>query len=53
MSQTILIDTGQLVALINRKELIKGSTILTLDSDFRIYRKNKNELIDLLIPANL
>ena len=38
--------------LVRMSELIKGSSILTLDSDFRIYRKNKNELISLIINDN-
>ncbi len=35
--------------LVRMSELIKGSCILTLDSDFRVYRKHKNEIIDLII----
>lgn len=35
--------------LVRMNELIRGSSILTLDSDFRIYRKHKKELIDLII----
>jgi hypothetical protein len=31
-------------------ELIQGSTILTLDSDFRIYRKNGKESIEVIMP---
>ncbi|MFB2839151.1 hypothetical protein [Floridanema evergladense] len=34
-------------------ELIEGSSILTLDSDFRIYRKHKNETIDVIISDEL
>lgn len=34
--------------LVRMSELIIGSSILTLDSDFNIYRKNKNEIIDLI-----
>lgn len=34
-------------------ELILGSSLLTLDSDFRIYRKNKTEIIDVIIPDEL
>lgn len=33
--------------LVRMNELIPGSTILTLDSDFQIYRKNQNDPIDL------
>ena len=39
--------------LVRMSELISGSVILTLDSDFRIYRKNRNEAIDLIIPVDL
>ena len=39
--------------LVRMSELIAGSVILTLDSDFRIYRKNRNEAIDLIIPVDL
>ena len=39
--------------LVRMSELISGSLILTLDSDFRIYRKNRNEAIDLIIPVDL
>ncbi|VXD25707.1 PIN domain-containing protein [Planktothrix serta PCC 8927] len=39
--------------LVRMNELIPGSSVLSLDSDFRIYRKNKNEIIDLIIPDQL
>ncbi len=39
--------------LVRMSELIVGSSILTLDSDFRIYRKNQNEIIDLIIVNQL
>ena len=39
--------------LVRMSELILGSSVLTLDSDFRIYRKNKNEIIDLMIADDL
>ena len=39
--------------LVRMSELIPGSVILTLDSDFRIYRKHQNEAIDLIIPVDL
>lgn len=38
--------------LVRMSELIKDSCILTLDSDFLIYRRHKNELIELIIPDN-
>jgi hypothetical protein len=31
-------------------EIYPNSILLTLDSDFQIYRKNKNEIIPLIIP---
>ena len=36
--------------LVRMAEIYPNSLILTLDSDFRIYRKNKNETIPLVIP---
>ncbi|MBP0020976.1 MAG: PIN domain-containing protein [Cyanobacteria bacterium SBLK] len=39
--------------LVRMSELIKGSCILTLDSDFRVYRKNRNEAIDLIISDEI
>ncbi len=36
--------------LVRMTELILGSSILTIDSDFYIYRKNKKEVIDIIIP---
>ena len=39
--------------LVRMSELIKGSYILTLDSDFRIYRQHKNKIIDLIIPNDI
>lgn len=36
--------------LVRMSELIAGSCVLTLDSDFLVYRKNKNQIIDLIIP---
>ena len=36
--------------LVRMSELIGGSSVLTLDSDFYIYRKNRREAIDLMIP---
>lgn len=35
--------------LVRMAELFNSSSLLTLDSDFRIYRKNRNELLDLII----
>ncbi len=39
--------------LVRMSELIKGSRVLTLDSDFLIYRKNRQEIINLIIPDEL
>ena len=36
--------------LVRMAEIYPNSLVLTLDSDFRIYRKNKNEIIPLVIP---
>lgn len=36
--------------LVRMSELYARSTILTLVSDFHVYRKNGNETIPLLIP---
>ena len=38
--------------LVRMTELFPNSSVLTLDSDFRIYRKNKNQIISLIIPEN-
>lgn len=35
--------------LVRMSELVVSSYLVTLDSDFRIYRKNQNEIIDLII----
>ncbi len=39
--------------LVRMSELIAGSCVLTLDSDFRIYRRNKNEMIDVIIADGI
>jgi predicted nucleic acid-binding protein len=36
--------------LVRMSELYPNSTILTLDSDFRIYRKHKNQVIPVIMP---
>lgn len=38
--------------LVRMSELIKDNSILTLDNDFRIYRKNKKEAIELIIAED-
>ncbi len=39
-------------SLIRMSEQISGSIILTLDSDFRVYRKNKKNVIPVVIPKD-
>lgn len=36
--------------LIRMSEINKSSKIITLDSDFKIYRKSRDEIIELIIP---
>ncbi|NCR36984.1 MAG: PIN domain-containing protein [Microcystis aeruginosa S11-01] len=36
--------------LVRMSELMEGSSVFTIDSDFHIYRKNRREMIDLIIP---
>lgn len=36
--------------LVRMAEQYSSSSLLTLDSDFRIYRKNKNQLIPVIMP---
>jgi predicted nucleic acid-binding protein len=38
--------------LVRMSETIAGSTLLTLDGDFRIYRQHGRQAIPLLIPPN-
>ena len=39
--------------LVRLSEQISDSVICTIDSDFKIYRKNKRAIIPLIIPNNL
>ena len=39
--------------LVRMSELYNNSHMLTLDNDFRIYRKNKRQVIPLLKPSDL
>ena len=39
--------------LVRMSELIGGSFVFTIDSDFHIYRKNRREMIDLIIPDGI
>jgi predicted nucleic acid-binding protein len=36
--------------LVRMSELLAGSRVLTLDGDFRVYRKNRREAIPLITP---
>lgn len=36
--------------LVRMSEIYGGSKILTLDSDFQIYRKHRNQMIPVIIP---
>lgn len=38
--------------LVRMSELNSNSSVLTLDSDFLIYRKNGNQIIQTIMPAN-
>ena len=37
--------------LVRMSELVEGCTVLTLDSDFRIYRRNRRKSIPVLMPS--
>jgi predicted nucleic acid-binding protein len=39
--------------LVRMSELHADGLVLTLDDDFRIYRKNKREIIPILSPSDL
>lgn len=39
--------------LVRMTELFPGSELLTFDSDFRIYRKNRNQVISVIMPENI
>ena len=39
--------------LVRMSELITGSTIFTLDGDFKIYRKNQRKVVPVILPENL
>jgi len=36
--------------LVRMAEIYPNSAVLTLDSDFRIYRKNRNQVIPVIMP---
>ena len=39
--------------LVRMSELVTDSVVMTLDSDFRIYRRHKRQKIPALLPANV
>lgn len=39
--------------LLRMSEQITGSTIFTLDRDFKIYRKDKRKVVPVILPENL
>lgn len=39
--------------LVRMSELISGSILLTLDSDFKIYRQNRDKIIPVIIPNEI
>lgn len=39
--------------LVRMAQQYEGSFVLTLDSDFRIYRKNRNEMIPVIMPQDI
>jgi predicted nucleic acid-binding protein len=39
--------------LVRMTELFAGSELLTFDSDFRIYRKNRNQVISVIMPEDV
>ena len=39
--------------LVRMSELIDGCNVMSLDSDFRVYRRHGNKSIPLLIPADI
>jgi hypothetical protein len=39
--------------LVRMTQLYPESDLLTFDSDFRIYRKNRNQLISVIMPEDL
>ena len=39
--------------LVRMSEVSSGTLVFTLDSDFKIYRRNRNKLIPLIMPEGL
>ena len=39
--------------LVRMSEQYSGSSLLTMDSDFLIYRKNRNEMIPVIMPQDM
>ena len=38
--------------LVRMSEIYEDSAVLTLDSDFKIYRKNRNAIIPIIMPES-
>jgi hypothetical protein len=47
MQKSIILDTGVLVRM---SELYPDASVLTLDSDFKIYRKHRDRAIPIVSP---
>lgn len=39
--------------LVRMSEQYSGSSVLTMDSDFLIYRKNRNEIVPVIMPQDM
>ncbi len=57
MKQQVIVDTGVLVAIINKNDHYQWAIQqfadiqpLTVDSDFNVYRKNGTQLIPCIFP---
>jgi predicted nucleic acid-binding protein len=50
-SQTVPMSLAD-ACLVRMAELYAGSELLTLDSDFRIYRKNRDRMIPVIMPQD-
>jgi hypothetical protein len=48
-----LLGYGQKTCLARMAEQIPGSSVFTLDGDFRIYRKHGRQVIPLIVPERV